>query len=42
MAIEHDDVVDVNDSVFMTALLANELKSYSFDLGALRQWMITL
>ena len=42
MAIEHDDVVDVNDSVFMAALLANELKSYSFDLDALRQWMITL
>jgi len=34
-------VIDVNDSAFTAALFANELTSYSFDLEALRQWMIT-
>ena len=40
MAVENDDAaVDFTDSA---ALFANELKSYLFDLDALRQWMITL
>ncbi|KAF8536034.1 hypothetical protein BDD12DRAFT_918484 [Trichophaea hybrida] len=34
------EVVDINDSAFTAALFANDLQSYSFDLDALRQWMI--
>jgi hypothetical protein len=36
------EVVDINDSAFTAALFANDLQSYSFDLDALRQWMIAL
>ncbi|KAI5806242.1 hypothetical protein EDC01DRAFT_639227 [Geopyxis carbonaria] len=40
MAVE-SAIVDVNDSSFTAALLANELKNYSFNLEALRKWVIT-
>ena len=47
MAFESGAVVDVDgmddsDSAFTAALLANDLRSYSFDLDALRQWMVAL
>jgi hypothetical protein len=43
MAVESNDIVDVNDAAsFNTAMFANDLKSYSFNLDALRKWMITL
>ena len=32
----------LDDASFTAALFANQLKSYSFDLEALRMWMITL
>ena len=31
-----------DDAGFTEALLANNLMEYSFDVDALRQWMITL
>ena len=36
------DGVDDSDPAFTAALLANDLQSYSFDLGALRRWMVAL
>jgi hypothetical protein len=42
MEVESNDVVDVNDAAFNPAMFANDPKSYSFNLDALRKWMITL
>lgn len=42
MGGETGTLTSVDDSAFTAALYANELKEYSFDLDALRRWMIAL